>query len=599
MGKRRSGLPEWAPPALSVLTYFLLRLPGLLALPIFCDESVYLRYAQLIARAPISRALLSVVDPKPPLHYWLLALVLRTTSDPLLAARLLSVVAGAVSVLVLFPLSRELAGLARGAPGEKVGSAPTPGTFAVAASALFVACPFLAFYQRLALAEAILVLEALLVAWLSLRWAMSAASAASAGGPAARFRRETLALGLALCAALLTKQNFSYVLFGLPILAVALRSRRDLQPSLRRLALGFLGILAVSILLFLPYLLVQPGPPLRDRLFYRATHGDFGGGIASHARIAWDNWRYVFIPMTETHVEPVAYEGFRAPADAGWLWIYLTPPIFLLAVAGIAALAWRKENRLLGFLGGWTLLALLPFLLFATTAVPRYALTAVPPLLLAAAYLLDRMVRGIRGLAAGAFAGRAAAAVVILALLAWPLVSIADQDTRWDRQRLVRADRWQYVSGWPCGLASRRAVDFLRALAAANPIVVITTESLGTPNDVVWTYLDRTRNVSLFFAPWALEAPILRPAPGRPDRFFLNANLHDLWYRKEVVSIRPDVPILFVSMDPYPGRDGKTVPAESLLRPRNREMREIARFENIPMDLPHRVDSVVVYELRS
>ncbi len=590
MVKRRSGLPKWAPPALAVLTYFLLRLPGLLTLPIFCDESVYLRYAQLIARAPVSRAFLSVVDPKPPLHYWLLALILRTTSDPLLAARVLSVIAGAVSVLVLFPLCLELASLARGAKREEVGSAPTTGAFAVLASALFVACPFLAFYQRLALAESMLVLEALLVAWLSLRWA------ASADGPAARFRRETLALGLALCAALLTKQNFSYVLFGLPILAVALRPRRDLQPMFRRLALGFLGILAVSILLFLPYLLVQPGPPLRDRLFYRATHGVFGGGMASHARMISDNLRYVFFPATMTPISPIQYEGFRAPAEGGWLWIYLTPPVFLLAVTGLAALAWLKEYRLLCFLGGWTLLALLPFVPFATVAVPRYALTAVPPLLLAAAFPLDRLIRDLRGLRPGAAFGWAGA--VILVLLAWPLVSIADQDTRWDRQRLVRADRWQYVSGWPCGLASRRAVDFLRALAAANPIVVITTESLGTPNDVVWTYLDRTRNVSLFFAPWALEAPILRPTPGQPDRFFLNADLHDLWYRKEVVSVRSDVPILFVSMDPYPRPDGKTAPAESLLRPRNREMREVARFENIPMDLPHRVDSVVVYRLR-
>src|SRR5712691_13546721 len=138
MGKRRSGLPEWAPPALAVLITFLLRLPGLLALPIFCDESVYLRYAQLIARAPVSRALLSVVDPKPPLHYWLLALVFRTTSDPLLAARLLSVVAGAVSVLVLFPLCRELASLARRAKREEGGSDSTQGTFAVVAAALFV-----------------------------------------------------------------------------------------------------------------------------------------------------------------------------------------------------------------------------------------------------------------------------------------------------------------------------------------------------------------------------------------------------------------------------------------------------------------------------
>src|SRR5260370_30480227 len=88
MGNPRSGLLGWAPTAVAVSIYFLLRLPGLLAVPIFCDESVYLRYAQLIARAPVSRAFLSVVDPKPPLHYWLLALVPRATSDPLLAALL-------------------------------------------------------------------------------------------------------------------------------------------------------------------------------------------------------------------------------------------------------------------------------------------------------------------------------------------------------------------------------------------------------------------------------------------------------------------------------------------------------------------------------
>src|SRR5260370_14072695 len=102
MGSPSSGLPEWAPPPVAVSIYFLLRLPGLLAVPIFCDESVYLRYAQLIARAPVSRAFLSVVDPKPPLHYWLLALVQRATSDPLLAAPRRSGVPRSASPLVAF-----------------------------------------------------------------------------------------------------------------------------------------------------------------------------------------------------------------------------------------------------------------------------------------------------------------------------------------------------------------------------------------------------------------------------------------------------------------------------------------------------------------
>src|SRR5262249_25169862 len=299
----------------------------------------------------------------------------------------------ALSVLVLFPLCRELAMLERVQSQRE--TATEDAFVAPIACALFVTCPFLAFYQRMALAESLLVAEGLLVAWLSLRWAGRARE------PGGRFARASLALGLALAAAVLTKQNFSYLLFGLPILAAALRPSEGTAPQVGRLAAGFLGAVAISIFLFLPYLLAKPGASLRDRIFYRVTHGSFGGGRASHAQIAFDNWRYVFVPMTITRIPPLPYEGFGAPADAGWLWVYLTPPIFLLAIAGLAALVRRKEYRLFGFLAGWTLLELVPFVPFAIAAVPRYAVCVVPPLLLAATFLLARWTRGVSQWAGG------------------------------------------------------------------------------------------------------------------------------------------------------------------------------------------------------
>ncbi len=550
-----------------------------MALPIFCDESIYLRYAQLIARAPIANALVSLVDPKPPLHYWLLAAVFGTTSDPLLAGRLLSVAAGLATLWILMPLCGELAALARPRRTRREASSAGVDPFPLAAGLLFLACPFLAFYQRMALAEALLVAQSLLVAWLALRLARDP----SRGG---------LALGLALGLAFLTKQVFSYALAALPIAAAALRWR-DLADAarrslLRRVAAAF----GLAALLFSPVLLVDYGPGLQDRVFFHVSHR-YAAGAASHmARVVGDNLRYVFVPgiLRETLPETL-YEGFHAPADTGWLWIYLTPPVYLAALAGLAGLLARREKRLFAFLAVWIAATLVPFVGFATTAVSRYALFAVPPFLLAAASLAawtaERVPRPIRV---------PVLAAILAALLAWPARSLTLQCADPARQPLARSDFWQYVSGWPAGGASRAAVAAIEAMAARGPVVVVTSRNAGTPDDVVWTYLDGRPNVFLYFVPWTFQAPILRPA-GRPNSFILFAGFHGIRRPAREVTVRRDVPILFVATDPFPSPSG-AIPASSSVLPRNREMREIARFENPSTPgIAHR-DAVVLYRLR-
>ncbi len=66
------------------MLYLLVRGQGLMALPIFGDEAIYLRWAQLVRGGHVW---VSLVDPKPPLHFWLLAVVIDWCGDPLLAAR--------------------------------------------------------------------------------------------------------------------------------------------------------------------------------------------------------------------------------------------------------------------------------------------------------------------------------------------------------------------------------------------------------------------------------------------------------------------------------------------------------------------------------
>ncbi len=547
-----------------------------MALPIFCDEAIYLRYAQLIRRAPLANAFVSLVDPKPPLHYWLLAAVTGWTFDPLLAGRLLSVAAGLVSLLVLIPLCGELRVLA-GQRKDEAG--PRLDAFTLAACLLFLICPFLAFYQRMSLAESLLVAETLFVAWLGLGLARDP----SRGG---------LSLGVAMGAALLTKQDFSYMLAALPIVAAAM-TWRDLDRRRRRWLAGRLALAFVlAVVLFSPVLFMDEGPNLRDRLFFHPTHGAFGGDLAGRAGLIARNLRYVFVPGVVRETAPdTLYEGFHAPADAGWLWIYLTPPVYLLALAGFVRLAVRRRLRLLTYLGLWSALMLLPFVGFGRNAVPRYALFAVPPLLLAAASLV------------GAAAARArpparslVLTAVLLAVLAWPARSILLQALDAARQPLTRSDQWQYVSGWPAGVASMRAVEAIGAMAARGPVIVVTSHVVGTPDDVLWTYLDGRPNVRLYFVTWALRSPILRPAGG-PDTFLFLTGFHGIAPAGKRVTVRPGVPILYVGMDPYPSPLGGIPAADSVGR-LNPDMEEVARFENPPAPgIAHR-DAIVIDHLR-
>src|SRR6266542_2345646 len=73
------------------------RLSRLLALPIFNDESVTLNWAHEVR---LGNWWISLMDPKPPLTYWLFAAVDGWTIDPLLAPRLVSVILGVLLIPV-------------------------------------------------------------------------------------------------------------------------------------------------------------------------------------------------------------------------------------------------------------------------------------------------------------------------------------------------------------------------------------------------------------------------------------------------------------------------------------------------------------------
>src|SRR5476649_1760995 len=89
------------------LFYFLLRLIFLNKLPIFTDEAIYLRWAQ-IALHDSSWRFISLTDGKQPMFVWFAMIFIKFIHDPLLAGRLVSVTAGFFTLIGLYFLSYEL-----------------------------------------------------------------------------------------------------------------------------------------------------------------------------------------------------------------------------------------------------------------------------------------------------------------------------------------------------------------------------------------------------------------------------------------------------------------------------------------------------------
>jgi len=127
--------------------YAALRLPHLDILPPFDDESNHawdtLLVPSYVGAQRWDGLFVSLRHGVPPLFPWLLAILLGLPMDPVVAARLLSVLAGAGTLLTLY-----IAGWRWTSPRA-----------GLIAAMLYIACPFALFTDRIGL------LDGLLAAW--------------------------------------------------------------------------------------------------------------------------------------------------------------------------------------------------------------------------------------------------------------------------------------------------------------------------------------------------------------------------------------------------------------------------------------------------
>jgi 4-amino-4-deoxy-L-arabinose transferase-like glycosyltransferase len=532
------------------LVFILVRGQGLLALPMFSDEAIYLRWAQLVRAG---HPWVSLIDPKPPLHFWMLAGVWGWARDPLLAARGLSVFAGVVSIPGLMLMCEELGLLQRErATNRTAGPAPSGRILGLLAAVLMIFCPFLAFYQRLATADALFVAEMLMAGWLGLCWGRRVMTGLRAW-PAA------MALGVAMGAAMMTRQGLSYTLWGIPVAGVALHfSRGVAKRRWGRVLMQFVLAVVVAMVLWLPYLTTELPRFTENARAEAAQPADVSGWTVVKQRILYQE------QFTEAGDSRLALAAKNAESAGVWFFDYLTWPVLAASVLGLAAIALRRQWRLLVLLLVWLGLMLGPVIVLGNVVYSRYVLAGAPALLIAAAYFVAEVLTWALSTRLWPVLTWTGAGVILAAILLLPLRQIVLQATRWWEQTLTAADRAQYITGWTSGRATQKALTFLKGYAAGGEVVVITDNGWGLPADAAWVALEGTPHVRLYYKTGASESPILMPSAEHPGAFMLRKDKW-LYTPPEPVEIPADASVLFLTQA-HGGAGGDDALLESLRR---------------------------------
>ncbi len=307
--------------------YFVSRLCRLTLLPIFIDEAIHILWSQDLLGAGFWDSLLTGRF----LQVAAIAGPVALAGHPLLAARLVSVLAGAFGLFVVGRLAARLA-------DERV---------ALAASALYILCPFVFFYDRLALADVFCTTFASLTFLLALRAAESPRL------------REALAMAAAVLLTLLSKVSAFFVLFW-PV--CALLARRGRVSAVGRP--WSMAYALVAIVLAGPLYFFLSGTPLIG-----LQGAPFGTLSERGALLA----RNVGLSMR-------------------WLWVYWTAPLTLLGLAGLVLGLVRRNRTAFALL----IAALLPILTIGSAArewFPRYVLASTVPFVILAATAVVSMQR--------------------------------------------------------------------------------------------------------------------------------------------------------------------------------------------------------------
>lgn len=403
-------------------------------LPVFADEAIYIRWAQMIANDPKQYLFIPLYDGKTPLQMWLLTLFLAINyAEPVVMGRIFSILSGGLTMLILVLITRHLG-------GKRTAMLTTIG--------LYILLPYTFLHDRLALIDVLYVMF-LAATVLSLLYLKEQANL-----------KRTLIAGLFFGLALLTK--LPGLTFLLQFLLILWLMPPQLPEKRQQQTAKYFGIAALMGLGMLYLLRVSELFPF---LFSRGA--DF----------------------TFTAREILAGQGTRWLYNLSqwgrWQMAYSTLGLWLL----ISAPFWFKTGRrsqtskLAGKLVLMAILMGIYFLIFGKIVYSRYYLPMMVFLIPAGAISSEWLWQQ----------GKKKLLIALLVvILGQSLRFMTPFFTDITKVRLEKSDREQYLTEWSAGFGNREIALFLKTQALKQPLAVATEGFFGTLPDGLSIYFDHS-----------------------------------------------------------------------------------------------------------
>lgn len=426
-----------------VVLYFFTRFYNLLGLPIFTDEAIYIRWSQ-IASNDASWRFISLTDGKQPMYIWIAMILLKLISDPLVAGRVVSIIAGFGSLIGIFFLTSEVF--------KNLSTNRKAYTIGLLASFLYVLFPFSLVYDRMALYDS---LVAMFMIW-ALYFEILLV----------RYRRLDLALilGMIIGGGLLTKThtNFAFVLLPFSLLLFPWKAA-DWKKQLGKWVLFvFVSVVIAEAM----YLILRLSP-------YFHIIGE-------------KNYVFAYRP-DELIRAPFAYflPNLRPLTD--WVIRYVTIPFLILVVASFFTGKNYWKEKLLLLL--WFLFPIIATAFIGRTLYPRFILFMTMSLLILGSFGLFYALQYARKLWLK----------ILMCVVFFTMFIVNDYYLLIDFSKALipQSDLKQFLTDWPSGVGVKETVAFLTKKSQKEKIYVGTEGTFGLMPYALEMYFYDNPNVTV------------------------------------------------------------------------------------------------------
>ena len=424
---------------LLVLLYLLTRLINLTALPIFNDESIYLDWGWREFTEP-HNLYFSLFDGKQPFLMWIFGFFEILIPDQLFAGRLVSVIAGFLSLIGIYLVSRKLA-------DKKI---------AYVAMLLYIVIPIFTFYDRQALMESAISCVGI---WAFYLFILNVTKPKLIYG---------ISLGAVLGIGLFIKST--PLIFLLTIFLITFYVIYNSNNSKFKKKFLFVQIISflVSQIILLP-LYSQP----------------------RFQEIALLNSRYSYsITDVLGNFWPILFANSKDTIEL--LFFYFTPILFALLIIGTAVMI-RNESRLSKFLVSWLMLNIISFILLTKSPSTRYIVALLPLSTIICSYAILKFARAKKKTLVFSSLG------IYIALFTTAILILSPINYFYLLNNYTKFSDMGYINGWTSGYGIEDARKLILKESKGKTIKVEVRHDYGNPEDAMYVYFHKSKNIKISY----------------------------------------------------------------------------------------------------